>query len=206
MQSIIKNSLDKSMSYSAYKSMVKQLILGNTNTGEWSLERMNFTKLNFSRMKRMDAKVEIPENKAVVFQHIEQKQYWIVLLESWCGDGAQTIPVLNKLAELSPKIELRILLRDENPGIMDLFLTNGSRSIPKLILTDENLNVLSTWGPRSKVAAKIMEDYKKEHGRIDDQIKKELQIWYNRDKGQEIISEISCMQKQLTDHRLKPAS
>lgn len=206
MQSIIKNSLDKSMSYSAYKSMVKHLILGNTNTGEWSLERMNFTKLNFSRMKRMDAKVEIPENKAVVFQHIEQKQYWIVLLESWCGDGAQTIPVLNKLAELSPKIELRILLRDENPGIMDLFLTNGSRSIPKLILTDENLNVLSTWGPRSKVAAKIMEDYKKEHGRIDDQIKKELQIWYNRDKGQEIISEISCMQKQLTDHRLKPAS
>lgn len=206
MQSIIKNSLDKSMSYSAYKSMVKQLILGNTNTGEWSLERMNFTKLNFSRMKRMDAKVEIPENKAVVFQHIEQKQYWIVLLESWCGDGAQTIPVLNKLAELSPKIELRILLRDENPGIMDLFLTNGSRSIPKLILTDEKLNVLSTWGPRSKVAAKIMEDYKKEHGRIDDQIKKELQIWYNRDKGQEIISEISCMQKQLTDHRLKPAS
>lgn len=206
MQSIIKNSLDKSMSYSAYKSMVKQLILGNTNAGEWSLERMNFTKLNFSRMKRMDAKVEIPENKAVVFQQIEQKQYWIVLLESWCGDGAQTIPVLNKLAELSPKIELRILLRDENPGIMDLFLTNGSRSIPKLILTDENLNVLCTWGPRSKVAAKIMEDYKKEHGRIDDQIKKELQIWYNRDKGQEIISEISCMQKQLTDHRLKPAS
>ncbi|MCB7482109.1 thioredoxin family protein [Christiangramia sediminis] len=206
MQSIIKNSLDKSMSYPAYKSMVEQLILKDSNTGEWSVERMNFTKLNFSRMKRMDAKVEIPENTAEVFQQIDQKQYWIVLLESWCGDGAQTIPVLNKLAELSPKIELRILLRDENPEFMDLFLTNGSRSIPKLILTYENLNILTTWGPRSKAATKIMEDYKKEHGRIDDQIKKEIQIWYNRDKGQEIISEISNMEIQLNEHRLKPAS
>jgi len=206
MQLIIKNSLDKSMSYPAYKNMVEQLILKDSNTGEWSVERMNFTKLNFSRMKRMDTKVGIPENTAAFFQEIDQKQYWIVLLESWCGDGAQTIPVLNKLAELSPNIELRILLRDENPEFMDLFLTHGSRSIPKLILTDENLNILTTWGPRSKAATKIMEDYKREHGRIDDQIKKELQIWYNRDKGQEIISEISNMEKQLNDLRLKPAS
>lgn len=191
------------MNYPEYKDRVKELILNGSNTGEWTEARMNFTKLNYSRMKRMDTKIEVPAQKRKVFENLQHKQLWILLIESWCGDGAHTVPVLNKLAEINLKIELKILLRDQNSELMDLFLTQNSRSIPKLIVIDENLNELATWGPRSKAANKIMEDYRKEHGKIDDQIKKELQIWYNRNKGQEIISELATMENQIIYSRLK---
>ena len=203
MKTIIQSSLKSALSYSAYKELMQKLISENSNTGEWSEERMGFTKLNFSRMKRMDAKVEISPEATSLFNKIDQKQYWLVLLESWCGDGAQTIPVLNKLAENSENIELKILLRDENPEMMELFLTNGSKSIPKLIIVDENLELLNTWGPRSQAAAKMVTDYKNEHGRVDATIKTQLQIWYNQDKGRNIISELVESETKICE-RLTP--
>lgn len=73
---------------------------------------------------------------------------------------------------------------------MDAFLTNGSRSIPKLIVMDKNFQVINHWGPRSKAAAKVVDDYIQENGQIDDQLKTDLQIWYNKDKGESILQEM----------------
>jgi hypothetical protein len=67
---------------------------------------------------------------------------------------------------------------------MDLFLTNGGRAIPKLIALDKDNNVINTWGPRPTVATKIVADYKAEHGSLDAKFKEDLQVWYNKDKGQ----------------------
>jgi len=79
-----------------------------------------------------------------------------VILESWCADGAQTIPILNKTCETNSNLSLRIVSLDENPDLINLFLTNGTRSIPKLIVLDEDDNVVTTWGPRSGMATKMV--------------------------------------------------
>src|SRR5690606_28384473 len=97
---------------------------------------------------------------------------------------------LNKIAEKSDNIHLKILLRDENPELMDCFLTHGSRSIPIVIMLDANLNLLQTWGPRSKAATKLVNDYKAQHGKIDDAFKETLQVWYNNDKGVSVVEDI----------------
>ena len=90
---------------------------------------------------------------------------WLVITESWCGDASPSLPVMNKIAELSSHLELRIVLRDEHPELMDVFLTNGARSIPKLIVLDGNTNdVLGEWGPRSPKATEMVMDEKKRYG------------------------------------------
>ena len=74
--------------------------------------------------------------------------------------------------------------------LMNRFLTNGSQSIPKLIVLDDNNEVLGSWGPRSKKATKLVTDYKDQHGIIDTKFKEDLQLWYNKDKGREIMNDL----------------
>ena len=76
------------------------------------------------------------------------------------------------MAEVNSNINLQLVLRDENLELMDLFLTNGGRSIPKLIALDKDLNILFTWGPRPQTATNMVLDYKTKHGSLDDR-----EIW-----------------------------
>ena len=121
----------------------------------------------------------------------EKPVLWLVLTESWCGDAAPSIPVMNKIAESAAKITFKVALRDENLELMDLFRTNGTLSIPKLIMLDEQrLKVLNSWGPRPTKATKMVEVYKKENGELTPEFKQDLQLWYNKDKGQNILDDL----------------
>ena len=85
---------------------------------------------------------------------------------------------------------MSIVSRDEHPVIMDAYLTNGGRSIPKvLILDNKTLEVLADWGPRPTVATKMVVDYKEIHGALDADFKQSLQLWYNKDKGQSTLQD-----------------
>ena len=55
-------------------------------------------------------------------QNLKRKYIWLVLAEGWCADGSQILPILNKMAHESGKIELKIVLPEENEDLMDLFL------------------------------------------------------------------------------------
>lgn len=190
MKDLLKNSVKYSMSYSEYNLLFKQLVSEGRTTGETSEEKISYTKLNLSRSKRLDKTANISEIFQQQFKDICEKQIWLVITEPWCGDAAQTLPFLNKIAELSENIDLKIVLRDEHPELMDQFLTNGSKSIPKLIILNDQYEVLDHWGPRSQEATKLVTDYKAEHGQLDDTFKKQLQVWYNNDKGVSIVKEI----------------
>ena len=191
MENLIENAVKKAMDYSEYNLLFKQLATDGRTTGEQTQEKINYTKLNFSRTKRLDKTAEISEESIGIFKNISKKQNWLVISEPWCGDAAQTLPFINKIAQLSENIDLKIVLRDENQELMDEFLTNGSRSIPVIIMLDEYFNVLRTWGPRSKAATKLVNDYKNHHGKIDDAFKEILQLWYNKDKGISIVNDLS---------------
>lgn len=184
MKEIIEGSLQKAITYSEYRTLVKDLLAEGKSTGpNQSDSLLNYSVLNDKRMNRLDKTSKLSEETISSIKRVQAPQTWIVLTESWCGDAAQTLPVINKIAELNPNINLKIVLRDENEALMDQFLTNGGRSIPKLIAVDKNNEVLKTWGPRPSTATKMVNDYKSEHGQLDADFKKDLQIWYNKDKG-----------------------
>lgn len=187
MKEIIKTSLDKSFSYNKYRELVTELLNDNkSTTKDGGLDLVEHSKLNDSRMKRLDKTIKLNEETIDTFKALNTPQTWLVLAEGWCGDAAQNLPVINKIAELNDKINLRIVLRDENIELMNNFLTNGGQAIPKLIVLDENLEVLTTWGPRPTVATQMVADYKAKHGKIDAEFKKDLQLWYNKDKGESL--------------------
>ena len=187
MKKIIANSLQKTISYTDYRALVRNLLAEGKATGpEQSEDLTNYSRLNDKRMKRLDKTIKISEEVMLAFQKLKQPQTWLVLTEGWCGDAAQNIPVLNKIAEATEQVDLKIVLRDEHLPLMDLFLTNGGRSIPKLIALDKDNNVLDFWGPRPTIATKMVSDYKEKNGALDPQFKQDLQVWYNKDKGKSV--------------------
>lgn len=197
MQNLFKDSLEKAISYQEYRTLVAGLLAVNKSTGlNQSEDLYNFSLLNDRRMKRLDKQLKLTEETEKALQQHSKKQNWLVISEGWCGDAAQNLPVLNKLAEFSENINMQIVLRDENLELMDQFLTNGGRSIPKLIALDENNNVLFTWGPRPSIATKLITDYKVEHGVVDAKIKQDLQVWYNKNKGVNVQEDIVELLKE----------
>lgn len=199
MNPIIKQSIDKSISYQAYKDLVKHLVEANSNSGLEKTEALaNYTKLNDRRMKRWDKTVKISEELQQKIKEYNQKATWLVITESWCGDAAHVVPVLNKIAELNPNINLKIVLRDENLELMDMFLTNGGRAIAKVIMIDDITGkVLNTYGPRPSEATSYVNRFKAKHGKLTPEFKEDLQHWYNKDKGQNIINDIIEILYQL---------
>ena len=191
MKKVIENSLEKGISYDQYRDLVSDLLKDQKSTGLKQSEVLyNYSVLNDRRMKRLDKTSKLTESTVENVKKINQPQTWLVLTEGWCGDAAQNLPFLSKMANENENVDLKLVLRDENLELMDEFLTNGGRSIPKLIALDEEKNVLFTWGPRPSVATKMIADYKEANGVVDAKVKEDLQRWYNKDKGVNVQEDI----------------
>lgn len=189
MEPIHLNKIAHLYSYSEYKDLVLSLAENKTCTGEKTPERIEATIINAQRMKRIDKQCVINDDLKKDIQSLTKKHTWLLLTESWCGDGAQLIPVIAKMAELNSNISLHIILRDENLLIMDAFLTNGTRSIPKLLFI-QNEEVLASWGPRPKTIQDKVIEYKKANPNASHQdFVTALHLWYAKDKTQAIQNE-----------------
>ncbi|NDK55789.1 thioredoxin family protein [Pontibacter fetidus] len=190
------------MTYQQFKTLTEDLVAQGKTTGDEQTEqRINFTKLNQQRMKRVEKQFVIePELSALLVQK-KQDWNWLVLVESWCGDGAQLLPAITAIAEQTPGITLTVLLRDENPELMNTCLTNGSKSIPKLICEDaETGERLFTWGSRPSAIQQQVVQFKA--GNPDaghDELVQQVQLWYAKDRSHALQQDlISLVREALT--------
>jgi len=112
----------------------------------------------------------------------------LAIVESWCGDASNTVPVLAKLGDLADCLEMRLLERDQHPEVMDRYLTNGARSIPIVVLLDGDCEELGHWGPRPAELQKWVIENK--HAYSAEERYKRVRRWYARDKGESTLREV----------------
>lgn len=184
LEDIIKEALNRAISYSEYSQQMLDFFENKKTSGlEQTDALIAYTALNYQRMKRLDKTIKPDDISLIELLKFQKNINWLVITEAWCGDAAQVLPVLNKMTETTPNITLKLVYRDENSELIEMFLTSGSRSIPKLIALDEHNQVLYTWGPRPSKAIKMVVDYKDLHGLLTPEFKQDLQLWYNKIKG-----------------------
>ncbi len=165
--------------------------LQNRNPENLSAEEKDlfeYKKLNKQRSERIDKTYQPSEKIIKLTQALKGKQHWMINTEPWCGDSAQNLPYIKKIASLNPDIDFKIILRDSNPDIMDLYLTHGTKSIPKLVAFDEDGNELFIWGPRPKAAQELINQLKSE-GIVKPELYEKLHLWYGRNRGKDIEDE-----------------
>lgn len=192
MNKLLQSSFEKGISFKAYFDLSKQFAENGKTSGLDQSEAMaNYTKLNYSRMKRLVKTANVSDNLKHLLSDISSQQKWLLISETWCGDAAQNLPQLAKMADLNKNIELRIVFRDENLDLMDNYLTKGGRSVPKLIVFNET-EELFTWGPRPQAAQDMVNTYKSlpEPKEPYSEFVITLQKWYNDDAGLSLDKEI----------------
>ena len=188
---ITKELFEKGYSYEEYRALINKLYESGKTTGTDHSEAMlDYTKMNIQRMNRLDKTIEINEEIRTDLATIPDQLNWLVLTEAWCGDAAQNIPILSKMANASSKIHLRFLLRDENLEVMDQYLTNGGRAIPKLIMLDQDFNEIVSWGPRPSEVQNIVLENKRTANLSYSEFAKVVQKWYAKDKGETLQREM----------------
>ncbi|WP_166924600.1 thioredoxin family protein [Flavobacterium poyangense] len=205
MKSIVAKALFNSYSYPEYRKLVADLLSEGKATGDQQSEDLtHYTSLNEARMNRLEKTIKISEETIEKLQKLDNHYIWLVISEGWCGDAAQILPILNKMALSSDKkIDLRIVLRDANDELMSHYLTNGGRAIPKVIIICKEAGIVrADWGPRPKGATELMTNYKKEFGVIDEKIKTDLQLWYLADKGVSVQEELIKITEDIKYNRL----
>ncbi len=186
------------LTYNEYLNLFEKEISEKENIDLDEKEKVlfDYTKLNYQRSLRIQKSYKPSEELVSIINGIKAPQLWMVLTETWCGDSAQNLPYIAKIAELNNNIELRILLRDDNLDIMDQYLTNGtSRSIPKLVAFDKDGNELFQWGPRPKAAQDLVIQWKAE-GLSKDEFIEKLHLWYGRNRGKELEEEFLSLLQQ----------
>jgi len=188
----MKQYLDKSLTFDDYTGLIDRLLAEGKTTGPNQSEAMlSYGKLNRRRMQRLEKTIELSDEIKNVAVNLRRKLVWLIITEGWCGDAAQNIPSIEKIAAESVNIETRYILRDENLELMDQFLTDGARSIPKLVSLDAvTLEVLGTWGARPAGAQQLFQELK-DQGVPKSLIMENLQRWYNADKGSSIQHEFA---------------
>ncbi|WP_153796344.1 thioredoxin family protein [Foetidibacter luteolus] len=185
---------DKGLDYSAYRQLIDDLLeLGKSTSPVQSPALTEYTKLNVARMNRLDKTTTLLPEFQETIAKIDNKQIWLVLTEGWCGDAAQTVPVFAKIAAQNSNIELKFLLREENPELMDLYLYKGmSKSIPKLIVLNGEGEELFNWGPRPQKVQQLFDVLKMQQAPYDI-IKEKIHGWYAKDKTISVQQELLAL-------------
>ena len=193
MTTININTLKISLTYLEYLVEVAEMWQhGQTSTTGFnnSPAMLDYTADNLGRMYRLNDTTQlIPEMQAFLAKMTKPTTF-LTITEGWCGDASQVVPVFEKIAVTQPLITHRIMFRDEHLDIMDAFLTDDGRSIPKLIVLDEEGQVLTSWGPRPQALQDIVQEIKadmaamtkEERKTYIESVKSTVHSWYDKDK------------------------
>lgn len=191
----------RGINYADYMRFAESMVAQNRTSGPNQSEMMlHYTKLNLKRMQRLNKTVTPSASIVEQISRIPFQMRWVIITEIWCGDAAQNIPYIAKLAGLSPNVSLELVMRDENEHYMEQFLTHGTRSIPKLIVYNTQGDVMTTWGPRPAPVQDMVMDYKKmdKAKPAFDVFATALHQWYTSNKNQSLESELLAIFRPLT--------
>jgi len=197
---ITRELIEEAFTYNQYRQLIDKLLERERTTGDKDSEEIiHYTRMNVQRMKRQDKQISLNESLKEKLKNLGSDWIWLVITEGWCGDAAQNIPVINKMAEAAPNIELKFILRDEHPEIMDQYLTDGSRSIPKLVCLDaESLEEIGTWGPRPAVIQEKAMQWKDDPEISKEEWAEKLHKWYADNKTEEQQKEFEQLIEEWT--------
>lgn len=195
MNNLVKVLPENALTYDQYVRKLNDLVNDKATSGQNQSESLvKYTYLNFRRMSRLNKTISMDDELVRLVETYRNKMQWIVITEAWCGDAAQNIPFIAKLAERSSNVELRLVYRDENIDFMDMYLTNGARSIPKFIAFDESTGKeLFVWGPRPLPVQKMVMEYKDllDHEKLPfDKFAEVIHSWYAKDKNETLKTEL----------------
>ena len=143
-------------------------------------------------MHRMHRALKTYKQDETLARQLEAKNFdgkILIISEPWCGDASATVPAIAKFFE--GKNEVRVFLRDSDLSLIEQFPTDGSLSIPKILILNEDLSLKNVWGPRPKYGMELLKKFKTDPENYPrEEFYNDLQIYYAKSRGKDVIEEL----------------
>ncbi len=201
---LLRSAVAEGISYAQYRQTGDELFAARrsspADTQDASDKMLEYVRLNIQRMNRLDKTISLNADIKAAIANLPYAVRFLLISEVWCGDAAQNVPLIAKMAaESEGKIQLHIVWRDLRPELIDAYLTRGGRAIPKLIILHaDTLEPLANWGARPAASQVLVDEYKANpNGRTFDQFATELHAWYAQDKCVHLQAELAEILQQL---------
>lgn len=183
----MKKYWDNAIDFDEYLQIAQQRL--ENPQSEKDVEFKPYYELGIHRMDRTLKKFSIDEEQLQLLKLKNFNGKILIISEAWCGDASATVPALVEF--FKGYNDVKIFLRDSDPSLIDQYLTNGTQSIPKVLILNENFEVTNTWGPRPKHGHELLLKYKADSENFTkDMFYNDLQIYYSRNRGKDAIQEI----------------
>lgn len=178
----------KAITFDEYMKIADQRY--NNPADDQEKEFAEYYELGLHRMERTLKTFKIDETQ---LENLKSKNFngkILIISEPWCGDASSTVPAVSKFFEAAGN-EVKIFLRDSDTSLIDQFLTNGTQSIPIVLIMDNDFNVLNSWGPRPKHGLELLKKFKENPETYPkDDFYNDLQLYYAKNRGKDAIEEI----------------
>ncbi|MFP7656144.1 thioredoxin family protein [Chryseobacterium proteolyticum] len=183
----MKDYWDKAINFEEYVRIGRQRL--ETPDNQHDIDYKQYYELGLQRMDRTLKKYILDENQVNELKSKNFNGKILIISEVWCGDASSTVPALVKFFE--GHNEVRIFLRDSDKSLINQFLTNGTESIPKVIILNDDFTVKNSWGPRPHYGKELLMKYKADpEAYPKDQFYNDLQIYYAKNRGKDAVQEI----------------
>ena len=116
---------------------------------------------NREQLEQNERTLQLQADDLNAFKSLPRALNVLALGEDWCGDVIANLPILGRIANESGKLNVRVLLRDTEPGntVMNQYLNRGEfRSIPVFVFLDEGFKDRGHWIERPGSVTKRREE------------------------------------------------
>ena len=149
-----------------------------------------YYELGLQRMNRTLKTFKIDEEQLSVLKSKNFKGKILIISEPWCGDASATVPAVTQFFEAAD-VEVKIFLKDSDTSLIDQFLTNGTQSIPKILILNEDFSVKNVWGPRPQFGNDLLKKFKENPETYPrEEFYNDLQVYYAKNRGKDAITEL----------------
>lgn len=176
----------KAISFEDYMKEAERRVEANDSTDDHN----EYYQLGLQRMNRTLKTYKVDEEQLQTLKSKNFNGKILLISEPWCGDASATVPAVSKFFEAG-NVEVRIFLKDSDHSLIEQFLTNGTQSIPKVIILNDDFSLKNNWGPRPKYGLELLKKFKENPETYPrETFYNDLQVYYAKNRGKDAINEI----------------
>lgn len=156
-------------------------------------EHAGYYDLGLQRMKRSLKTYKVDENQLSALKSKNFDGKILIISEPWCGDASATVPAVATFFEKAGK-DVKVFLRDSDTSLINQFQTNGTQSVPKILILNQDFSMKNVWGPRPKYGLELLKKFKENPESYPrEEFYNDLQVYYAKNRGKDVIDEIIAL-------------
>jgi Thioredoxin len=165
-----------------------------TNT-ESDTKQLEYITNNFNTVKTILKTYEPSASMRAITNKLQEIDVYIIM-ENWCGSSASNVPFVVKILNTIKGAKIHIVPRDANEDFMNLYLSDGKKSIPIVVAFDKNGNELFKWGSSTAAQSEYAKKLQAQNMEFPDFINA-MKKWFLENNAEAIEADFLSLLKQL---------